>query len=151
MLEGGCGCGRVRYRLLDAPITVNCCHCRDCQRRSGTAFAINAMIELDRIELFGSTAPEAVEDEGGNRSWVCPGCSVLLFADHSLKHPDIRFVRAGTLDESERLVPDAHYFTRSKHPWIVLPPGVPAYATLPEGGGTTLAPDKAARMARAWR
>ncbi|HEX4885361.1 MAG TPA: GFA family protein, partial [Casimicrobiaceae bacterium] len=50
-LAGGCDCRRVRYQLLSAPLFVHCCHCRWCQRETGSAFALNAMIETDRVEL----------------------------------------------------------------------------------------------------
>ena len=49
-LEGGCACGAVRYRLTSAPMFVHCCHCRDCQRQTGSAFVLNALIEADRVD-----------------------------------------------------------------------------------------------------
>ena len=55
--EGGCTCREVRYRLTSPPMFVHCCHCRWCQRESGAAFALNAMIEADRVELLAG-APE---------------------------------------------------------------------------------------------
>lgn len=151
MLEGGCSCGRVRYRLTGSPITVNCCHCRQCQRLSGSAFALNAMIEERFIEVLGATEPEVVSDEGGGRQWRCPGCNLLLFADHPMMNEDIRILRVGTLDEGEQLAPDAHYFVRSKHPWIALPPDVPAYHALPDDDGPRLSREAVERMTRALR
>ena len=59
-LEGGCDCKAVRYRMETRPLFVNCCHCRWCQRESGSAFALNAMIEMDRVTVLGE-APELVE------------------------------------------------------------------------------------------
>ena len=126
MLEGGCECGRLRYRLTSAPIFVNGCHCRQCQKLSGSAFAINAMIEAERVEL---TAGEArVDDDGSVR---CPDCRTLLWGLHPMFGEAIRFVRVGTLDEGEKLPPDAHFFVRSKHPWITVPDGVRRFETLP--------------------
>ena len=130
MLEGGCQCGQIRYRLATAPIFVNCCHCRQCQQLSGSAFAINAMIEADRVELIGDgDAASGLEDREG--AIHCSACSTLLWALHPMFGEGILFVRAGTLDEGERLPPDAHFFIRSKHPWIILPEGVPQFETLP--------------------
>ena len=126
MFEGGCECGQVRYRLTTAPIFVNCCHCRQCQKLSGSAFAINAMIEADRVELIAGD--EVVADDGTAR---CPGCGTLLWALHPMFGEALRFVRVGTLDEGEKLPPDAHFFVRSKHPWIPIPAGMPSYETLP--------------------
>ena len=143
MLEGGCACGWVRYRMTSAPIFVNCCHCRQCQKISGSAFALNAMIEADRIELIGEgqpemeRAPDARADDPGMAR--CPRCGTLLWAHHRMTGPKIRFLRAGTLDAGEALAPGAPFFVRSKHPWIALPEGVPAYDTLPQEKGWPLA------------
>ena len=146
-MEGGCDCGLVRYRLAGAPIFVNCCHCRDCQRSSGSAFAVNAMIEADRVHLLGNEAPrfeidpgEGTEEQGTAR---CPACGTKLWATHRFFGAAIRFIHAGTLDAAEALVPNAHFFTRSKHGWVALPEDVPAFETLP-GEGETLF-DEAAR------
>jgi hypothetical protein len=128
MFEGGCECGHIRYRLATPPIFVNCCHCRQCQRLSGSAFAINAMIEADRVELTGDAASGLERRHGAIH---CSECSTLLWAFHRMFGESILFVHVGTLDESELLPPDAHFFIRSKHPWIILPEGVPCYETLP--------------------
>ena len=65
-LEGGCACGRVRYRLNAPPMFVHCCHCRDCQRQTGSAFVINALIETDRITILsGEVHPVAVPTDSG--------------------------------------------------------------------------------------
>src|ERR1051325_8297014 len=125
MYEGGCECGRVRYRLTRAPIFVNCFHCRQGQKLGGSAFALNAMIESDRIEVLEGIADSAA---GGTR---CPDCKTILWAHHPMFGAAISFVRVGTLDEGERLAPDAHFFVRSRHGWVVLPEGGPAFETLP--------------------
>lgn len=125
--HGGCECGRVRYRLLTAPIFVNCCHCRQCQKLTGSAFALNAMIEADRVEL--AQGGDGLEAAGGAAR--CRECGSLLWATHDMFGDGILFLRGGTLDEGERLAPGAHFFVRSKHPWVTIPAGVPAFATLP--------------------
>ena len=126
MRDGGCECGAIRYRLSDAPFFVNCCHCRQCQKISGSAFAINAMIEADRVVLVEGSPVTA---EGGSAR--CPECASLLWATHPMFGGNILFLRAGTLDEGEALVPDAHFFVRSRHRWIELPAGVRQFETLP--------------------
>lgn len=150
MREGGCLCGRLRYRLTAPPIVVNCCHCRDCQRLSGSAFAINAMIETSHVQRLGpswSREDEALDVAGGSRRWCCVACGVLLFADHHLFADAMRFVRVGTLDRGEEVSPDAHFFVRSKHPWVVIPDGVPAFETLPQNGfGIDLSAEARARF-----
>lgn len=149
-LAGGCRCGAVRYAMTGMPIVVNCCHCRDCQRLSGSAFAINAMIETGRVISTGTTTPAVQVDAQGNRSWRCEACGVLLYADLAKLGDGLRFVRVGTLDEGERMVPDAHFFVRSKHPWVVVPDGVPVFETLPDSGmGVALDDGRRARLAAA--
>jgi hypothetical protein len=128
--EGGCSCGEVRYRLTSDPLFVHCCHCLNCQRQTGGAFAINVLIEADRVEvLAGEPRPVAVPRSGGKkqRIWRCPTCRVAVFSQYT--RPQIRFVRAGTLDDPASVAPDVHIYTRSKLPWVTLPDGVPAFRT----------------------
>ena len=128
-LEGGCACRAVRYRLGGAPMFVNCCHCRDCQRQTGSAFVINALIETDRIHLLsGAPVPVAVPTDSGRPHDIhrCPACQAALWSDYG-RRPALRFLRVGTLDDPGALRPDAHIFTRSKLPWVVLPAEVPAF------------------------
>jgi len=144
MLEGGCHCGAIRYRIESEPICVNGCHCRDCQTLTGSAFAVNAMIEADRVKV--ARGEPATDPEFGTR---CGKCGVLLWATHPMFGENILFLRAGTLDESERMAPDIHFFVRSKHPWITLPEGVPAFETLPGEEESLFTPVQQARVAAA--
>jgi hypothetical protein len=126
--QGGCACGAVRYRLAAEPMFVHCCHCLNCQRQTGSAFAINLLIESDRVELLRGT-PEPVQvprDDGSTqRIFRCPDCEVAVFSEYSSKA--VRFVRGGTLDEPRKVTPDVHIFTRSKVEWVELPPQTPAF------------------------
>lgn len=128
-LEGHCTCGAVRYRLASAPLFVHCCHCRWCQRETGASFALNAMIETDRVVLLAGS-PEVVltptASGKGQKIARCPACRVALWSHYAGAGDAVAFVRVGTLDEPDRLPPDIHIFTSSKQPWVVLPPGVPA-------------------------
>ena len=128
-LTGGCSCGSVRYRLTSPPMFVNCCHCKDCQRQTGSAFVINAIIETARLEvLSGKPVPVRVPADSGRPHDIyrCPKCQIALWSDYGGR-PLIRFVRVGTLDEPSALPPNAHIFTRSKLPWVGLPKDVPAF------------------------
>lgn len=126
ILEGGCTCRAVRYRLTSAPLIVHACHCTWCQRESGTAFAHNAMIESDRVEV---TAGEPVFIDiptlsgRGQRVARCPTCQIALWSNYGGRGDLVRFVRVGTLDDPGSLPPDAHIFTSSKVRWLVLPEG----------------------------
>jgi hypothetical protein len=129
--DGGCDCRTVRYRMQTPPLFVHCCHCRWCQRESGAAFALNAMIEADRVNDFGQ-APEAIQtpSESGLGQVIarCPKCKVAVWSNYAGAGPVIKFVRVGTLDNPDLLPPDIHIFTQSKQPWVVIPAGVPAVA-----------------------
>ena len=127
-MEGGCACGAVRYRLTSEPLFVQCCHCLNCQRQTGSAFVINLLIETDRVELL-SGEPEPVDvprDDGSTqRIFRCPTCQVAVFSEYS--YPEVRFVRGGTLDDPTGVTPDVHIFTRSKVDWVELPDSTPAF------------------------
>jgi hypothetical protein len=108
---------------------VHCCHCLDCQRQTGSAFVLNAIIETDRVELVaGEPQPISVPTPSGRgqRVFRCPACQVAVFSEYAGVGA-LRFVRIGTLDEPSALRPDVHIFTRSKQPWVALPPDVPAF------------------------
>jgi hypothetical protein len=128
-LEGGCDCGHVRYRMEAPPLFVHCCHCRWCQRESGASFALNAMIEADRVTELGAP-PEQVRTPSasgaGQQIARCPRCRIAVWSHYAGAGPLIKFVRVGTLDQPDHLPPDIHIFTASKQPWVVLPSGTPS-------------------------
>lgn len=130
-LSGGCDCRFVRYQLLQAPLFVHCCHCRWCQRESGAAFALNAMIEADRVRLVsGEVALVDTPSASGKGQLIarCPHCQIALWSHYAGAGRAVSFVRVGTLDEPDRLPPDIHIFTASKQPWLQLPERTPAVA-----------------------
>ena len=128
-IEGGCDCRKIRYRMTSSPLFVHCCHCRWCQRESGASFALNAMIEADRVTLLAG-APERVDTPSasgkGQKFLRCPTCRIALWSHYAGAGTAVSFVRVGTLDNPDLLPPDIHIFTSSKQPWVVLPPGTPA-------------------------
>jgi hypothetical protein len=127
--EGGCTCRAVRYRMMTKPLIVHCCHCRWCQRETGASFALNAMIEADRVELLQGEV-ELIDTPSlsgkGQRIARCPKCHVAVWSHYAGGGDALRFVRVGTLDEPDRLPPEIHIFTASRQPWVVLPQGTPA-------------------------
>lgn len=128
-LEGGCACGAVRYRLTSAPMFVHCCHCLDCQRQTGSAFVLNALIETDRVVMLsGSPVAVPVPTDSGSPHDIyrCPKCQTALWSDYG-RRAKLRFVRVGTLDRPSAIQPDIHIYTRSKQPWITLPKDKPAF------------------------
>jgi len=127
--DGGCTCGHVRYRVTSKPLFVNCCHCRWCQRQSGGAFAINAMIEADRVRLLqGEVEVVLTPSPSGKGQKIarCPKCRIAVWSNYMTAGDAIRFVRVGSLDEPDRMPPDIHIHTVSKQPWVVIPLGAKA-------------------------
>lgn len=145
---GGCGCNALRYRLKRAPMVIHCCNCESCQRETGSAFAVNAIIEADQIELLpGARQPSAESDSDKDeiikpklflmpsRSGLgqlvarCPRCFVAVWSHYPGAGPWVSFIRCGTLDKSsvdgtsikELLRPDLYIYTSFKQPWVVYP------------------------------
>src|SRR5215467_7371805 len=137
-LEGGCTCGNIRYRLIGRPIIVHACHCTWCQRETGTAHALNAMYEADRVEHL-KAEPEIVDTPSasgkGQRIARCPNCKIAVWSNYPQAGPAVRFVRVGTMDDPNSCPPDIHIYTSSKQPWVTLPPGakaVPEFYDVPK-------------------
>jgi hypothetical protein len=127
--EGGCACGRVRFGLASGPLFVHCCHCLRCQRETGSAFVLNALIETDRLHVKGAEpVPISVSTDSGrsHRIFRCEDCQIAVWSEYG-GLAALRFVRVGTLDNPHALKPDVHIYTRSKVPWVALPEGVPAF------------------------
>lgn len=132
-LDGGCDCRFVCYRMQTRPLFVHCCHCRWCQRESGASFALNALIEAERVVALAGE-PELVDTPSnsgkGQKIARCPRCRIAVWSNYAGAGPLLRFVRVGTLDQPDHLPPDIHIFTASKQPWVQIPAGaasVPQY------------------------
>ncbi|MBN9070152.1 MAG: GFA family protein [Rhizobiales bacterium] len=127
--EGGCTCRQIRYRMRGRPFFVHCCHCSWCQRETGSAFALNAMIEHDRVDLL-SGAPERIMTPSlsgkGQAIMRCPACRVALWSHYAGAGEAVNFMRVGTLDDPAAMPPDIHIYTSTKLPWVGLPADVPA-------------------------
>lgn len=128
-MQGGCTCGKIRYRLKRAPIHVHCCHCTWCQRESGAVFALNALIESSEIELLSGKVsyvdvPTASGD--GQEFARCPDCAIAIWSHYGTDRRALALLRVGTLDAPDKCPPDIHIYTSTKQPWLPLDPGVPA-------------------------
>lgn len=132
-MTGSCRCGQARIRLESAPIITHACHCRLCQQDTGSAFRAVVMVETDRVALVEGRV-EPFQAANGHEQMRCPDCGCVLW----LHRPDLReaiaFVGLGVLDEGGRLQPEAHFYTRSKHPWVAIPAGVAAFETVGDPG-----------------
>ncbi len=127
--DGGCTCRAIRYRMTSKPIYVHCCHCTWCQRESGAAFALNAMIEATRLKVLAGE-PEIVNTPSnsgkGQKIARCPICNIAVWSHYAGGGERVAFVRVGTLDNPNHCPPDIHIFTASKQKWVVIPPGARA-------------------------
>jgi len=128
--EGGCACRAVRYRMTARPMIVHGCHCTWCQRETGSAFAVNAIIETDRVEVDGEVEMVVTPSASGKGQTIarCPQCKVAVWSHYSGAGPSMRFMRVGTLDDPGRFPPDVHIFTSTRQPWFELPAGAPAFS-----------------------
>ncbi|MDE2257563.1 MAG: GFA family protein, partial [Xanthomonadaceae bacterium] len=118
-----------RYRMATAPLFVHCCHCTWCQRETGSAFVLNALIEADRVEMLhgGVEVVDTPSASGkGQKISRCPACKIALWSNYAGAGPLLRFVRVGTLDGARSVAPDIHIFTSTQQPCVILPPDVPA-------------------------
>jgi hypothetical protein len=137
-VEGSCSCKEIHYRMNKTPMMIHACHCTCCQRESGSAFAINALVESAEISLTNGV-PEyiAIPTSSGKIQRVarCPNCKVALWSHYATAGDSLSFVRVGTLDESAAFPPDIHVFTSTKQPWVIIPDDKPSFAefyNLPE-------------------
>jgi hypothetical protein len=128
-LSGMCSCGAVQYRLESPPMFVHCCHCLDCQRQTGSAFVLNALIEADRVAILSGEMQGFPQPTTSRRPHIihrCVSCGTALWSTYG-GVTKLRFVRVGTLDTPAALRPDVHIYTRSKQPWVALPDDVPKF------------------------
>ncbi|MGI9219690.1 MAG: GFA family protein [Woeseiaceae bacterium] len=129
--QGGCLCGDTRFEILGSPMIVHACHCTRCQRRFGSALAVNLWIEEDRINLLSGTPEkhgEVVSEKGlSSEGWACAKCGFGLWTVYHAALKGSLFLRAGTLDNPAAFPPDVHIYTRSKQPWVQIPDDVPSF------------------------
>ncbi|WKD49671.1 GFA family protein [Microbulbifer spongiae] len=125
-LQGGCTCGKIRYQIETRPLFTHCCHCTWCQRETGSAFVLNAMIEADRVTLLQGDPQCFVTPSNsgkGQKIWRCGSCHVALWSNYFGAGDKVYFIRVGTLDNPNTLPPDIHIFTSTKQDWVVIADG----------------------------
>jgi hypothetical protein len=118
-MEGGCTCRQIRYRLTGTPLIVHACHCRWCQRETGTAHALNALYEADRV-VHTAGEPEIIDTPSasgrGQKIARCPICKVAIWSNYPQAGPAVRFVRVGTLDDPDRCPQTSTYSRHRSSP-----------------------------------
>jgi hypothetical protein len=148
-LEGGCGCGAVRYRLNDEPFIVHNCHCGLCQRQTGTGSAVNAFIESDRIELLSGELREYEFKTGSGQTQTvvrCATCATPMWSFYPRLGRKVAAVRVGTLDDPSAAPPDVAIFVEDKPEWAPLPEGIPAFPEFYSNPAEVYRPESLARL-----
>ena len=136
-LDGSCLCGNVTYSCDAEPVGSAACHCRDCQKQTGTTFSIIVVVPRDALSIDGDSLASFVTvgtDHGQEVSrHFCRECGSPI-ASFSGGMPQLAFIKAGTLDDTSWLEPQMHVWTESAQHWFPLdepggarfPRGVPA-------------------------
>ena len=132
--DGGCLCGAIRYRLDAGPLSLYACHCRDCQRLTGSAFALWMVVARDALAtLCGEphAYDVAMPDGRRKRGRFCGACSTRLWGEPE-RHPRVRILRPGTPHDTTGLQPIGSIWTRSAQPWVAALGGAFDHAEQPQ-------------------
>ena len=148
-LRGGCVCGAIRYEIAREPLRVYACHSTDCQRSTGSAFAIGVVVPSEAFQLAGletRLVPGGITEDGRVKSlFACPECGTRLFGGQrrDWRHKEmVLAVLGGTLDDTSWLRPTVHVWARSAQPWVILPDGSTVYErSLQEAEKVALQPE----------
>lgn len=131
-LTGGCQCGAVRYEITAAPTTLYACHCSDCQRQTGSAFALSLIVPRDAVRVTQG-APAVWQRPGSQAAsgtpadcLFCRDCGARLYHLPS-RNRAIAVVKPGTLDDTSWLEPIGHIWTRSAQAWVRFEDGTLLY------------------------
>lgn len=125
--RGRCACGKVAYETDADPVVMMNCHCRDCQRASGTAFAALVLFPVDRFQLLGELKYFAVISERGTtlERGFCPNCGNPVTIKPA--RPDMIFIQAASLDDPSLYKPTANIWVRSAAPWDHMDAALPRF------------------------
>ncbi len=124
---GGCQCGAVRYTLSAEPIRLVACHCRECQRQSGSAFGMSMQVPEKSLSVSGPTRRfTRIADSGNENTGVfCPDCGVRIYQIPQYVK-DVLVLKPGTLDDTSWLKPSYFVWMKSAQGWVIVPDGVTA-------------------------
>jgi hypothetical protein len=123
---GGCLCGAVRYSVEWPPIAVATCHCRNCQKQSGSALSLVGVLRRDALKVTGDLTVYEDRAESGATVYrkFCGQCGSPVITDtKAAEQQGIVFIKAGTLDDVSGLAPSTHYWTDSAQDWFAYPEG----------------------------
>jgi hypothetical protein len=122
-LTGGCQCRNIRYEVRSEPMAMWACHCTECQRQTGGAFALSMMMSRADVVVTAGAPKEWLRTADSGRTMVCvycPDCGNRLWHNPTA-NAAIAILKPGTLDDTSWLVPIGHIWTRSAQPWFQIP------------------------------
>lgn len=130
----GCGCGKVTYQMSSDPMFMHCCHCQECQRQTGSAYVLNAIIEADRISWNGKTTEHTLATPSGKGQIItrCASCGTAVFSSYLVRLGKLKYIRVGTLDDPDLCPPTVQIFTASKPVWVPLNQDIPIFESFCE-------------------
>ncbi len=123
--EASCSCSQLRLLASGDPVRVSICHCRACQRRTGSVFGVQARFAADRVRITGDARTYVrTGDSGGEiRFSFCPRCGATLC--YSLaEYPDVIAVPVGAFADPGFPAPGVSVYEARRHPWVAVPDGV---------------------------
>lgn len=120
---GGCACGAIRYEFRGEPVFSFQCHCRHCQRATGSGHASAFIIDEGSLDVSGEIKFFERGSEAGNtvRQGFCPKCGSPVLNKNS-GYPDSRYIHAATLDDPSLFSPQKAIFSDSAQPWDTVKP-----------------------------
>jgi hypothetical protein len=130
-LNGGCLCGSVRFRTTQAPLRTLACHCKFCQRVTGSAYFAESMFPTSAVQFNTGklNSYEHLSDGSGKKVFVhfCPDCGTTVSLTFE-RWPDIRGIARGCYDDPDAVTVSSHIWTRSAQTGTALPEGVECFA-----------------------
>ena len=136
ILTGGCQCGAVSYSVNPRPFVVYACHCKICQKQSGSAFGMAAVFPLEALSVDKAHLRYFIRAGHGRRfrCYFCDECGTRLYHQWFTADGDYPFVniKPGTLDDTEWLVPGCHVWTESAQRWVSFKPSDVIFAQQPD-------------------
>ena len=131
---GGCMCGAVRYECTAEPLVTVNCHCRDCQRSSGSPFASVLLVPQAAVKITGDVKWFDVKADSGNTAsrGFCPNCGSPLFGKPSGMPVALLGIRAVSLDDASWCRPSMDMYTESAQSWDYLNPALPKVPRMPQ-------------------
>jgi hypothetical protein len=131
-MNGGCLCGDVRFSVSGEPVATSVCHCRDCQKQSGSAFVEVLAVPNEAFSLNGAVQTFTNTGDSGRKldRRFCPRCGSMIFIEAE-GFPGMTLIMAGTLDDTTWIKPTMRLFCDRAQPWITITSETKDFARMP--------------------